>query len=243
MVASSTGVSYIVQLIVTGGEGTFPWPREGCRVAAKHAVIAAIIFSVLGAYLRWPMTVVKTPSDIKTFPQTVGAWQGIPELAAIEEFNELGAEGLASIKYRSGEQAPIDFHLAYFEYQSQAKELAGDRVERFLLGDNPLEQRHISVGGIDVRRIIQERGNGYRVVLSWYEVDGHSMGRFWRMVLHSVYGSLVHRQSNGAVVVITMDYSEPVELPRAMEQLDGFVRAVMPSVKAVLLPTARGRQW
>jgi EpsI family protein len=212
-------------------------------VAAKHTVIAAIIFLVLGAYLRWPMMVVKTPSDIKNFPQTVGAWQGSPELAAIEELTELGAEGLVSMKYRLREEAPVDFHLAYFEYQSQAKELAGDRVERFLLGGNAVEQGHVSVGGLPVRRIIQQRVNGYRVILSWYEVDGHSVEKVWKVVLQSMYGSLVHRQTNGAVVVIATDYSEPVELPRAMEQLDDFVRAVVPSVKTVLPPTAKGWQW
>ncbi|MBX3330254.1 MAG: EpsI family protein [Nitrospira sp.] len=212
-------------------------------MVAKHMIIAAIMFSVLGAYLHWPMMVVKTPSDIKNFPQAVGSWQGSPELAGIEELDELGAEGLVSMEYRLGEGTPIDFRLAYFEYQTQAKELAGDRVELFLLGDNPVEQGHVSVGGLHVRRIIQQRTNGYRVILSWYEVDGHSVGKFWKVVLQSMYGSLVHRQNNGAVVVIAMDYSEPMELPRAMEQLDDFMRAVVPSVKTVLPPTAKGWQW
>lgn len=209
-------------------------------MAMKHTVIAAISFCILGAYLRWPMMAVKTPSDIKNFPQTVGAWQGSPELAAIEELSGLGAEGLTSMKYHSGEKAPIDFHLAYFEYQTQAKELAGDRVERFLLGDNPVEQGQVFVGDLHVRRIIQQRVNGYRVILSWYEVDGHSMGSFWKVVVRSMYDSLVHRQNNGAVVVIATDYSESMELPRAMEQLGDFVRAVVPSVKTVLSSTAKG---
>lgn len=114
-------------------------------MVARHTVIAAIIFSVLGAYLRWPMMAVKTPSDINNFPQTVGTWQGRPELTAIEELAGLGAEGLVSMKYRLGAEALVDFYLAYFEYQTQAKELAGDRVERFLLGDNVVEQGHVSV--------------------------------------------------------------------------------------------------
>lgn len=212
-------------------------------MTARHTVIAAIIFSVLGAYLRWPMMVVKTPSDINNFPQAVGVWQGSPELTAIDELTGLGAEGLVSMKYRLGAEAPVDFHLAYFEYQTQAKELAGDRVERFLLGGNVVEQGYTSVGGLHVRRIIQQRVNGYRVILSWYEVDGHSVGTIWKVVLQSMYGSLVHRQTNGAVVVIATDYSEPVELPRAMEQLDDFVRVVVPSVKTVLSATVKGWQW
>jgi len=208
-------------------------------MAAKHVVIAAIMFSVLGAYLRWPMTAVKTPSDIKNFPQSVGVWQGSPEPAAIEELTGLGAEGLASMKYRSPEKATIDFHLAYFEYQTQAKELAGDRVERFLLGDNPLEQERASVGGLHVRRIIQQRVSGYRVMLSWYEMNGQSMESVWKVILQSLYGSLVHRQNNGAVVVVATDYSTPMELPRAIEQLDDFVRAVVPSIKTVLAPSVK----
>lgn len=212
-------------------------------MALNHTIIAAISFVVLGVYLRWPMMAVKTPSDIKNFPQTVGVWRGGPESAGIEEIGELGAEGLVSMEYRLGDESPIDFRLVYFEYQTQAKELAGDRIERFLLGDNPVEQGHASVGGLEVRRIIQQRVDGYRVILSWYEVDGHSLGRFWKVVLQSMYDSLVHRQTNGAVVVIATDYSNPVELPRAMERLDDFVRAVVPSVKTVLLPTARDRQW
>lgn len=209
-------------------------------MTTKHVVIAAIIFSVLGAYLRWPITAVKTPSDIKNFPQAVGVWQGGPEPEAIQELTGLGAEGLVSMKYRSPEKATIDFHLAYFEYQTQAKELAGDRVERFLLGDNPVEQDHASVGGLHVRRIIQQRVNGYRVMLSWYEMNGQSMETFWKVILQSMYGSLVHRRNNGAVVMIAMDYATPMELPRTMEQLNEFVQAIVPSVKAVLPSTARG---
>lgn len=203
-------------------------------MAAKHAVIAAVIFSVLGAYLRWPVTAVKTPSDIENLPQAVGVWQGSPEAAAIQELSGLGAEGLASMKYRSPEKATIDLHLAYFEYQTQAKELAGDRVERFLHGDNPVEQDHASVGGLPVRRIIQQRANGYRVMLSWYEMNGQSVESFWKVILQSMYGSLVHRRNNGAVVMIATDYSTPMELPRAMEQLNEFVQAIVPSVKTVL---------
>lgn len=212
-------------------------------MVAKHLIIVAIIFSVLGGYFSWPMMVVKTSSDIENFPQTVGSWHGNPESAGIKELDELGAEGLVSMEYRLREEAPIDFRLAYFEYQTQGKELAGDRVERFLLGDDPVEQGHVSVGGLQVRRIIQQRADGYRVILSWYEIDGHSVEAFWKVVLQSMYGSLVHRKNNGAVVVIATDYSEPVELPRIMEQLDDFVRAVTPPVKTVLPATAKGQQW
>ncbi|HMS82111.1 MAG TPA: EpsI family protein [Nitrospira sp.] len=219
----------------------FSW-REGTEgVAGKHVVVAAIIFSVVGVYLRWPVMAVKTPSDIRNFPVEVGAWYGSPELVPVEEFTQLGAEGLVSMKYRSGEKASIDFYLAYFEFQTQTKELAGDRVERFLIGDIPVEQGQAPAGGLQVRRIIQQRGDGYQVILSWYEVDGHSIASVWKVVLQSMYGSLVYRRNNGALVVITMDYSKSTDLPRTMEQLDDFVRAIVPSVKSVLSST--GKSW
>lgn len=208
-------------------------------MAAKHVIVAAIIFSVLGVYLRWPVMAVKTPSDIGNFPAAVGAWHGSPELVPVAELAQLGGDGLVSMKYRSGEKTSIDFYLAYFEYQTQAKELAGDRVERFLIGDVPVEQGQAVAGGLQVRRIIQQRVDGYRVILSWYEVDGRSMASVWRVVLQSMYGSLVYRRNNGALVVITTDYSKPMDLPRAMEQLDDFVRTIAPSVKRVLSSTEK----
>lgn len=209
-------------------------------MVAKHVLVAAIMFSVLGVYLRWPVMVVKTPPDIGNFPAAVGAWNGSPELVLIEGLTQLGAEGLVSMKYYSGEKASIDFHLAYFEYQAQAKELVGDRVERFLIGDLAVEQGQVVVGGLPVRRIIQQRINGYRVLLSWYEVDGQSMANSWKVALQSMYGSIVHRRNNGALVVITTDYTKPIDLPRAMEQLDDFVRAIVPSVKSVLSSREKG---
>lgn len=208
-------------------------------MAAKHTIIAAITFCIVGVYIRWPMMVVETPADILNFPQVVGVWQGSPDQSASEELTGLGAEGLVSIEYRWGEEVPIDFCLAYFEYQTQGKELTGYRVERFLLGDNLVEQGSFFIGGQRVRRIIQQRVNGYRVVLSWYEMHGQSMERSWEVVLQTIYGSVVQRQTNGAVVVIQTDYSNPMELPRAMERLDRFVRAVVPSVKTVLAPAGR----
>ena len=77
-------------------------------------------------------------------------------------------------------------------------------------------------------------------MLSWYEMNGQSMETFWKVILQSMYGSLVHRRNNGAVVMIAMDYATPMELPRTMEQLNEFVQAIVPSVKAVLPSTARG---
>lgn len=208
-------------------------------MAAKHTIIAAITFCVIGVYLRWPVMAVETPADIWNFPQAVGAWQGNPDQSTSEELTGLGAEGLVSMEYRWNQEVPIDFRLAYFECQTQGKELTGYRVERFLLGDNLVEQGSLSIGGQRVRRIIQRRGNGYRVVLSWYEMHGQSLERSWEVVLQTIYGSVIQRQTNGAVVVIQTDYSNPMELPRAMERLDRFVRAVVPSIKTVLAPAER----
>ena len=208
-------------------------------MAATHTIIAAVTFCLVGVYLRWPVMAVETPADIWNFPQTVGVWQGNPDQSASEELTGFGAEGLVSMEYRWNQEMPIDFRLAYFEYQTQGKELTGYRVERFLLGDDLVEQESLSIGGQRVRRIIQRRGNRYRVVLSWYEMHGQSMERSWEVVLQTIYGSVIQRQTNGAVVVIQTDYSNPMELPKAMERLDRFVRAVVPSIKTVLAPAGR----
>lgn len=209
-------------------------------MVAKHVLVAAIILSALGAYLRWPVMVVKAPPDIGNLPAAVGVWYGSPELVLIEGLTQLGAEGLVAMKYHSVENASINFHLAYFEYQTQAKELVGDRVERFLIGDLAVEQGPVVVGGLPVRRIIQQRTNGYRVLLYWYEVDGHSMASAWKVVLLSMYDSIVHRRNNGALVVITTDYGKPSELTQAMKQLDDFVRGIVPSVKSILSTKEKG---
>ena len=120
-------------------------------MTTKHVVIAAIIFSVLGAYLRWPITAVKTPSDIKNFPQAVGVWQGGPEPEAIQELTGLGAEGLVSMKYRSPEKATIDFHLATLNIRRRQKSWRAIVLNDFCWGTilwsktMPLSEDYMSV--------------------------------------------------------------------------------------------------
>lgn len=205
----------------------------------KHTIAVTAILLVLGGYFHLPIQAVKTPEEFADFPLAIGVWQGHPEFTALTELSELGADGIISMRYRSGSGREIDLQVGYFEFQKQAKELTGDRVERFLLGDNSADHAYVSLGGLQVRRIVRRQGSGYRVTLCWYEVDGQSVGSPWKVMAQSIQDGLLHRGTNGAVVVIAANYAGPEQLPHALQQLEDFSRSAIPAVKTALAPTAR----
>lgn len=205
----------------------------------KHTIAVTVVLLVLGGYFHLPIEAVKTPAEFANFPLAIGVWQGRPELTALAELSELGADGIISMRYRSGSGSEVDLQVGYFEFQKQAKELAGDRVERFILGDNSADQAYVSIDGLQVRRIVRRQGGGYRVALCWYEVDGRSLGSPWRVMVQSIQDGLLHRVTNGAVVVVTADYAGPEQFPHALQQLEDFTRAALPAVKTALAPSGR----
>ena len=205
----------------------------------KHTIAVTIVLLSLGGYMHLPIEAVKTPEDFAHFPLVIGEWQGHQELTALAELSELGADGIVSMQYLSGSGEEVDLQVGYFEFQRQGKELAGDRVERFLLGDNAPDQEYVGLDGLQVRRIARRQGNGYRMVLCWYEVDGRSFGSPWRVMLQSMQDGLLHRRTNGAVVMIAADYAAPERFSQTRQQLEAFAKSVIPAVKTALAPTVR----
>jgi EpsI family protein len=199
------------------------------EVNATRMMTATVVLLMVGAYLQLPMKVVRMPDDLSSFPRVLGSWQGGP--LSLEPFSSLGADSTLARRYSTHDEQPIDLYVAYFSSQAQARELAGDRTERFLLGDNPLEDGRATYHGLEVRRIVQRQGNAYQLVFCWYELDGQSGASPLWVVLQTIKNGVLHHRSNGAIVALAVQYERPEQLQGQAERLGAFIQDALPSIK------------
>lgn len=204
------------------------------RLNVKMTAVVSVALILVGAYLRLPVPAVKIDGDTMRFPQVIGAWQSMGAPLSTEDLSVLGADVNLARQYRSGDGNPVELYLAYFETQAQAKELTGDRVERFVLGGTPVEDSLTPFNELELRRVVQQRGSGYRVVVCWYEMDGHSRADAWWVVLRTMWNGVFHRRTNGAIVVVETDYESAEQLQYHVEQLGAFIKAALPEIKNFL---------
>ncbi len=56
----------------------------------------------------------------------------------------------------------------------------------------------------------------------------------YRAKLYTAWDALVHRRTNGAIVVITTDVSAPADLERSLAAATGFVQDLLPQLQPLL---------
>ena len=207
-------------------------PHISFRAAAGAG---ALLLILVGGYLRLPIQPVQIHQGLDHFPSNIGLWSST--LAKDEELMKLSSDEILTRHYYSTDQVSVQLYIAYFAAQSQSRKLTGYEVETFLRGEDPVEIGVQSIAGLEMRRTLQRRGNSFRLVLSWYEIDGESRVDTGWMLLRTIRNAIVYRRTNGALIAVACDLDNMQKLPVCSEKVEAFIQSAMPEIKVILNPS------
>lgn len=187
--------------------------------------IAMIIISGLAAYLYLnnPEPVpLKAP--LKGLPVSIGDWRG-RDANDNEKFLRLkgvDSEIIRIYSHPSGREAAL--YIGYFEHQRQGKEIMQYNFNRLFYASSEVG---ITAGRNINKTIIREKGKDYMVIF-WNDLNGQSASNAYNVLFTTAINSLIHRRSNGAVIVVSAILNHPDEHQRAFEESIVFVNDLMP---------------
>jgi EpsI family protein len=176
----------------------------GGSVAPRLAIVMTLVFMAV-AVLQTASFANPIAASVSSFPTSLGTWRASMVATATAPVVS-GADSEVSRRYVSSTGRAIQFYAGYFTYQVQAKELVSEQMSAL----------HHRAGIVNVTRpdgvmfhaneSIQTEGDRQRYLLFWYEISGRAIASRYSAKAWTIWNSLIHRRSDGAVVMLSAEF-------------------------------------
>ena len=190
-------------------------------VAAVLAIImlgGAVAFGLSHRVAAVPLT-----GDLRALPLEVAHWKVRGVGSSFDALEAVRFDDKLSRTYTAPDGAELSLFLGYFQTQEQGRELAGYTV-RTALGNGepstyvlPSSERH------HVNDFLASSNTGVYHVTYWYVLDGRVVSSEYLAKLYTAWDSLIHRRSNGALVVVKTKVQDKESVEVARVRVRGFL--------------------
>lgn len=176
------------------------------RARVRHSLWAAILllcFSTGGYYYLGAGQPLPLAGGFANLPLVIGSWRGDNVDLRSETLRVANADAEVLRTYRDPQGRAVTLYIAYFNAQSQGKELVGYKTSwTFHRNDRPTA---MSVGArtYRVNRAVLRDESGPRPVLFWYDLNGRIVAGRIEAKLWTIWDALARRRTNGAFVVVS----------------------------------------
>jgi EpsI family protein len=194
-----------------GGGPAKATPTSGFSVRLPRAEALACLLVFIGfgsGVLAGEPRPVPLTAGLDSFPSTLGTWQASPFGGPKSWPRDLwrGADAELRRSYRSNGRA-IDVYIAYFETQSQSKEVAGSRTldlhrraERVRVADSRGAEFDANLVRASSEKVA---GQDPRDVFFWYEMNDAVELSASGAKIRTIWNALAQGRTNGAVVALS----------------------------------------
>ena len=215
-------------------------PRIGHSLAIRPLtrpllIVAALLFGA--AVLRPLSEIPPVPlAGRETLPVAVGDWSSTVGQVERTPIRATRADQEFCREYYRDGVGTIHLYVGYFAAQRQGRKLVG-----FGGASLPASARRLSLStrtGIDVEVAeadVATPGGKHRYLITWYSINGGvTPSEYWVKAL-TVWNSVVHRRSNGAVVALTIDDAPGVDAERGRSALRQFAADILQATQLLLV--------
>jgi EpsI family protein len=201
-----------------------PASRRGLAVALALILMTVTVQQVVAAG--------PTPRSLNAdvIPLEMEGWKAIPNRLDESAVRAVGVDEELVRSYELPGTGHAHLYVGYYNKQRQGKELVGESAGKL----------HAKATDVDIvlasgqrARIAELRpdANAPRLVLFWYDVNGHVSADPTEVRLMTIRDVMLRRRSNGAVVAVTLDPAPGVSSSAAAEAARGFVRVALPALR------------
>jgi EpsI family protein len=196
----------------------------------KALITVIISFAIIGGliFIYAPKAIsLKTP--LNNIPLIIGGeWRSEDVNKFKNSFDIEGADYELSRIYRNSLGREIDLYIGYYEAQKEDKKFIYYKLQK--LYDNSKEIK-IPVSGhnlIRINKAVQRNLENDTVVLYWYDINGKNVADRYEAKLITTLDGLVHRRTNGAIIIISSDLYNSEDLEKVLKDEVQFVQALFP---------------
>jgi len=206
---------------------------SGPRAARSRTAlfVLGLVFVGVGSYVHVNRpTPIPLNADLEEFPRRIGQWTGIDAANDENVYTRLGVDHELSRVYRADSGQAVRLYVGYFESQTQDKELINYKTDELFEGGKTVDI--VMNGGLRaaVNERVQRTGEGTRVTLFWYLINGRVVAdKYWAKA-YTVWDRLIHHRTNGAVVMVTAEVRGSDDRDVALTNSGEFIRAILPLV-------------
>jgi EpsI family protein len=197
------------------------------RLRPAIEVATGIVLLVAGTLQFWfaPMQL-PLLATFDEFPKQIGTWsESVADPARIEELKVTGADDELVRAFRSDQGDRVHLYIGYFRSQEQDREMIGPSTQSLM--DAAVSARVPLGADRDTERLNQAIRQGNQV-LFWFDVNGRVLAEPYQAKLYSIVDAVARRRTNGAVVIVSWQGGEGVELDPGRL---AFLRALLPLLR------------
>ncbi len=168
------------------------------------------------------------------FPRQFDQWVGTVDVLAPEVLETLDLTDYLLVDYRQGNDAPVNFYVAYYESQRKGSSPHSPLV--CLPGAgwqiDSIQKRSYDQNGdtFDYNRVVIKKGKQKQVIYYWFDERGQVITDEYQAKWLLLHDSIVKNRTDGALVRI----GTPVKITESEQQADKRILALMKQVIPVL---------
>ncbi len=205
-----------------------PRPAVKKNELAYLGLTLSAILLLMGSYLHfYQRSSVPLKMTLEHFPMQIGEWAGRESPPDYSFYRNFGVDQELSRSYQTVTGESIRLYIGYYEFQDQGKKLINYKVSEL---HREAEKIKIEVNGhnaIEVNRVIEE-GDPKKMTLFWYNLYGRSVADWYQAKKEMTVESLLRGRTDGAVIMVTADFSHQEDLVERMAHSEAFIDAIRP---------------
>jgi len=204
-------------------------------------LVLVLITTPAVAYLgEVPPKLLRSP--LASFPLEFRGWTGTNSKMDPKIWKQVGGQHYVIIDYVKENKAPINFYVAYYEYQKKAGDFihspklclpgAGwfikqNRVRR-LASEDP------GHAGLNLNELVVSRGEEKELVYYWYQGRNRNFTSEYAAKFYMVWDGLWHRRTDGALVRVITPLLPNRTVSEQRRTLDAFALAASRTLQRFL---------
>jgi len=173
-------------------------------------------------------------AEIVSFPMELGEWQGRERGSEYPIYKKLGVDKELSRAYLSASGDKLNLYVAYFAYQQQGKEMISYQTSDLHREASIRKLDLTPYGPVEINQVVERGGKYKREVLFWYDLNGRIVADKSKAKAWMVWDGLTRGRTNGAVVILSSDWSIDGVYTEDPNARDAFVREVLMTLKQYL---------
>ncbi len=209
-------------------------------LAAAMVLSTPAVVSSLGEVPPVPLQ-----KDLDGFPLTFRGYAGTPKTMDPEIWEQVGAQDYILIDYQKSGALPVNFYVAYYEYQKKGGEFvhsprlclpgAGWSIEENRVRHlTPSRTNAEGVSSLELNELVITRGGTKQLVYFWYQGRGRNFTNEFAAKFYMVWDGLFRRRTDGALVRVVMPLSDDQSVEAARKITDPFALAASAELKRYL---------
>jgi len=156
----------------------------------------------------------------------LGEWQGRERGSEYPIYKKLGVDKELSRAYLSASGDKLNLYVGYFAYQQQGKEMISYQTSDLHREASIRKLDLTPYGPVEINQVVERGGKYKREVLFWYDLNGRIVADKSKAKAWMVWDGLTRGRTNGAVVILSSDWSIDGVYTEDPNARDAFVREI-----------------